>query len=319
MRAGTDSIGVRDESITDQGITELRTVHRTEGTAVGKVDQFESVFRAASKAVFAYRPVAVRSILVVTDLGEHEAAALGNELEDFLRVLRSDEEPRWRVLHGGEFATVPELLALVEAERPDLICTYRHLHSQSWKWPYTLGEYVVVLTQVTKTPVVVLPHPNARRASEHALEHTATVMAMTDHLTGDDHLVNWAVRFTQPGGTLFLTHVEDESVFTRYMDAISKIPTIETEPAREEILNRLMREPQDYIRSCRETLEEAGLPLTVESLVTVGRHLREYKRLVEQHTVDLLVFNTKDADQLAMHGLAYPLAIELRQIPLLML
>jgi len=29
--------------------------------------------------------------------------------------------------------------------------------------------------------------------------------------------------------------------------------------------------------------------------------------------------NTKDEDQLAMHGLAYPLAVELRQIPLLML
>ena len=29
--------------------------------------------------------------------------------------------------------------------------------------------------------------------------------------------------------------------------------------------------------------------------------------------------NTKDEDQLAMHGLAYSLAIELRAIPLLML
>jgi hypothetical protein len=41
--------------------------------------------------------------------------------------------------------------------------------------------------------------------------------------------------------------------------------------------------------------------------------------LITQHHIDLLVFNTKDDDQLAMHGLAYPLAIELRQIPLLML
>jgi len=29
--------------------------------------------------------------------------------------------------------------------------------------------------------------------------------------------------------------------------------------------------------------------------------------------------NTKDEDQLAMHGLAYPLAIEVRSIPLLLL
>ncbi len=29
--------------------------------------------------------------------------------------------------------------------------------------------------------------------------------------------------------------------------------------------------------------------------------------------------HTKDEDQMAMHGMAYPLAIELRQIPLLLL
>jgi hypothetical protein len=35
--------------------------------------------------------------------------------------------------------------------------------------------------------------------------------------------------------------------------------------------------------------------------------------------VDLLVMNTKDEDHSAMHGLAYPLAVELRGTPLLML
>ena len=51
----------------------------------------------------------------------------------------------------------------------------------------------------------------------------------------------------------------------------------------------------------------------------MGRHLAEYRRLVEAHEVDLLVMHTKDEDQMAMHGMAYPLAIELRQIPLLLL
>jgi ribosome biogenesis SPOUT family RNA methylase Rps3 len=57
----------------------------------------------------------------------------------------------------------------------------------------------------------------------------------------------------------------------------------------------------------------------VEHLVVFGHHLSEYKRLIEQHGVDLLVLNTKDEDQLAMRGIAYALAVELRQIPLLML
>jgi hypothetical protein len=40
---------------------------------------------------------------------------------------------------------------------------------------------------------------------------------------------------------------------------------------------------------------------------------------VDEHHVDLLVLNTKDEDQLAIHGLAYPLAVELRNTPLLLL
>ena len=59
--------------------------------------------------------------------------------------------------------------------------------------------------------------------------------------------------------------------------------------------------------------------MKVEHLVVFGSHLSEYKRLIEEHEVDLLVLNTKDEDQLAMHGMAYALAVELRQIPLLML
>ncbi len=104
-------------------------MRRTEGTAVGKLDQFESVFRAAAKAIFEYTPVQVNSVLVVTDLGKSEARALGNQIEGFLGVL-GGSDVAWRLVAGDEFATVPDLLGLVESERPDLICTYRHLHSQ---------------------------------------------------------------------------------------------------------------------------------------------------------------------------------------------
>ena len=63
----------------------------------------------------------------------------------------------------------------------------------------------------------------------------------------------------------------------------------------------------------------AGLEITVEELISMGHHLKTYIDIVKEHQVDLLVLNTKDEDQLAMHGLAYPLAVDLRQIPLLML
>jgi nucleotide-binding universal stress UspA family protein len=144
-------------------------------------------------------------------------------------------------------------------------------------------------------------------------------MAIADHLTGDNRLVNYAVRFTENGGTLWLTHVEDEATFGRYMEVISKIPTIDTDEAREAIRAQLLKEPQDYIDTCVEVLRAADAHVTVEHLVVFGHRLAEYRRLIEQHEVDLLVLNTKDEDQLAMHGIAYSLAVGLRQIPLLML
>ncbi len=281
-----------------------------------KLDQFESVFRAASKALFEYERITISSVLVVTDQEEDAAAQTGEQVVKFLGVL---DDADFRVVGGSEFSDVPELLGLVEDHRPDLICTYRHLHSESWKWPYTLGEYVDVLTQVTTTPVLVLPHPDSMRASDHAMQRTGVVMAMTDHLTGDARLVNYAVRLTESLGKLFLTHIEDEATFERYVDTISRIPSIETEDARKEILRRLLKEPEDYMRSCRTVLEKEGLALQLTSIVRLGKHIRQYHSLINEHQVDLLVFNTKDQDQLAMHGLGYPLAIELRQIPLLML
>jgi hypothetical protein len=166
---------------------------------------------------------------------------------------------------------------------------------------------------------MLLPHPEAERSAKHAMENTDRVMAIADHLTGDHRLVNYAVRFTENGGTLWLTHVEDEATFGLYMEVISKIPTIDTDDAREAVREQLLKEPHDYIDGCVEVLRKAGTRLRVEHLVVFGHHLSEYKRLIEQHEVDLLVLNTKNEDQLAMHGIAYALAVELRQIPLLML
>lgn len=286
-----------------------------QGVASTKVDQFESVFRAASKIQFEYDEVDVESVLIISDGDEAAAAAFGDRVKSYLSVLDRGENVRWRVAHGAEFASIPQLLGLVEEERPGLICTYRHLHSDSWQWPYTLGEFVDVLTQVTTTPVLVMPHPE--QESERVVVDTGVVIAMTDHLVGDHHLVNWAARFTE--GKLVLAHVEDDGVLKRMIETIGKIPTIDTEDARASIRDRLERDATDYMTSCAEALGHAGVPVTVEAVVAWGHHLKEYQRLVSEHEADLLVMNTKDDDQLAMHGLAYPLAIEVRSIPLLLL
>jgi len=283
------------------------------------IDQFESLFKAAAKDVLRYRRVEFAHVMIVTDLDQSAADAFAEKVRGFLAVLRHDDKPRWTTITGDAFTTVRELLDLETKHDPDLIVTYRHLHSEAWHWPYSLGEHLDVLTQHTETPVLVVPHPDNDGAEERALKNTDRVMAITDHLSGDDRLVNVAARFTQADGTLWLTHVEDSLSFQRHLDAIERIPEIETEIAREKLKAQLLKEPLDYIASCKEALKNQGLTIKIEKEVQFGRRLEEYERLVTEHKLDLLVFNTKDEDQLAMHGMAYPLAVQLRQIPLLML
>ncbi len=282
-----------------------------------KVDQFESVFRSASKAVFHLQPLQLKKILLVTDLDDYGAKSFESLVRSFLSVLPSDAE--WVVVHGKDFTTIKDLLEVVESHRADLIVTYRHLHSQGWRWALSLGEHLDVLTQATSSPVLVLPHPGAERQAEHALIDTNSVMVMTDHLTGDDRLVSFGAYFTEPKGTLILSHVEDEATVLRYVDVISKIPSIDTEKAEAELRKRLLKEPYDYIQSCRKGLQKDRPSLSIEPLVRFGHHLKEYDKMIQKHELDLLVMNTKHEDQLAMNGLVYPLAVELRQIPLLML
>ena len=82
---------------------------------------------------------------------------------------------------------------------------------------------------------------------------------------------------------------------------------------------QLLKEPRDYVESCRKEIEAQGVPVKIEAIVAMGDRVEEYRRLVEDHHVDLLVLNTLDGDHFAMHGQAYPLAVKLRSIPLLML
>ena len=282
-----------------------------------KLDAFESVFKSADKPVYSYGSVRIARVLVVTDLTDTEAAPLINQLRGFLSVL--DDDPDWRHLGGGDFASVGSLLEQVEREAPDLIVTYRHLHSNAWQWPHGLGEYLDVLTQSTHVPVLVLPHPDADRALPHAIDDTDCVMAITDHLTADARLVDYALRFTAPKGACWLTHVESRRQFDHFVAAVEKIPEIETDDVRELVEAQLLKEPRDYIESCRRGIEADGVPVRIEAIVMMGDRIWEYRRLVQEHRIDLLVLNTMDGDQLAMHGQAYPLAVELRGIPLLML
>ena len=282
-----------------------------------EIDQFESVFKSAEKMQFALEPVEFRSILLVTDLESDESASFQSLAKSFLAVL--GENCQWQLVTVKDESSVDGLLDRIARSSADLICTYRNLGISSVDYPYSLGAYVDVMTQATSVPVVILPHPTATVSDRGITTNTDSVMAITDHLTGEHHLVSCAARFTEPAGTLYLSHVEDDSTFDRHIQTIGRIPEIDTSLARAAIGEQLLKMPRDYIRSCRAVLEKQEVRFQIREIVTFGHQLNDHKRLLDQHKIDLLVMNTKDEDQLAMHGMAYPLSVELRETPLLLL
>ena len=223
------------------------------------------------------------------------------------------------MLERKDFDGSHGLLERVEERRPDLTITYRHLGSDSWRWPYGLGECLDVLTQVTPNPVLILPHPEKKGVADVLGATPKRVMAVSGHLGTDHKLVKHAIHFSSKNGKLTLSHVEDEFTFERYLEAIAKIPEIDTEVAKESILERLLKDARDYANSVRAVVDEHDLGIEVESVAKVGKHLSDYGDMVEAGQVDLLVMNAKDEDQMAMHGMAYPLAVELLDVPLLLL
>ena len=284
-----------------------------------KVDQFESVFRSATRERFQYERRIVRSVMIVTDRAGDEAQAFAAQVRNLTGSMAGAEEVTTVLIEGDRFQSPQDLLELMEAQRPDVVATHRCLHSQAWRWVFTLGAHVDVLTQATTTPVLLLPHPEHATGEEWSPGTTDRIMAITDHLDGEASLINAALSCLHPGGTLFLSHVEDDAVFERYIDVVSRIPEIDTELAREKLRALLLKEPADYIRSAGAAIAEAGVEARVQAVISMGHRVAEYRTLIEAHGIDLLVLNTKDEDHSAMHGLAYPLAVELRDLPLLLL
>ena len=286
---------------------------------MGSLDQFQSVFNAAAKEMFTPQPVAIGRVLIVHDLPEPLQDYFLYLAKGFLSALEQDAKMEWELFGGTNRFAVKAVLDAVEKSRPDLIVTYRHLHCDAADLPYGLGAHVDVLTQAASTPVLILPDPDRKNLSNHSLKNTDCVMAVTDHLAGDHRLVSYASEFTEPGGTLYLAHVEDAAVFDRYIRAISKIPDLDTDTAQEQLKARLLKDPHDYVESCRAGLAVQARGIRVEGRVKLGCQLSDYRELVDENEIDLLVMYTKDEDQMAMHGVAYPLAVELRETPLLML
>lgn len=287
---------------------------------LGRIDQFESVFKSADKPVFQLHEVEFGQILVITDHSREESSHIVERARAFLKRIdrpfgAEARVPEWGLLTKEDFSSVDDCRRRIDERHPDLVVAWRNLFDPVGASVYSLGVFVDELTQYLRPPVLLLPDPKLNVP----LAEIETVMVVTNRLTGEDRLVNKGVRFTPPDGRLVLSHLEDEAIFDRYMRVIERIPEINSEIAREAIRRQLLKEPSDYISSCIEVIQSAGLSFGVDSIVEFGHGAADFKRLVEANGVDLMIFFTKDESQIAMQGMAYSLAVEIRNIPLLML
>jgi nucleotide-binding universal stress UspA family protein len=280
------------------------------------LDQFESVFRSAIKPVYQHEITSISRAVIITDLEQETAQEFAGLVQ---QLLSPQQISTWELITGDQYSSTLDLLQLLERIDTDLICCYRNVHSRAWQHPHSLGSHLDVLIQKTSSPVLVLPHPQAGYAFDHAFEDIRQVLAMTDHMTNDDLLVSYAAEFTGSGGHLHLVHIEDDIIFARYMEAISKISTIDTKSAETALRYQLLKYPREYMDSCKSVLSSQYPGISVDSIVAYGHRLREYLVYVDDLKINLLVMRGKEEDQLAMHGLSYPLAIELRQIPILII
>lgn len=280
------------------------------------IDEFESMFKAAEREPFVFADIPVNSIALVTDGTPAQAEELKATIQGFLPRLESAEN--WRFITNEDYDTVSQLLECVDGQQTDLVVTYRHLQEEALIPQHSLGVYLDVLTQAATIPVLLLPGTASEPIS---LEKRTCVRAMvvTDHISGDNRLINYGVRMCSTAGTIWLCHVEDQTVFERYIRVIGRIPEIDTEQARTLIERQLTKDAADFIETCMTVLRENGPNVTYRSTVGFGHHLREYRSLIDNHEIDLLVANTKDEDQLAMHGITYSLSVEFTDVPMLLL
>lgn len=280
------------------------------------IDEFESIFKRADKTSFEYQQPSWNRISLITDTESSQSEAVQKELLSYLPGL--NETAQIQTFGKENYSNVVELLDQLRKKPSELIVTYRHLFEEQHIPQHSLGVYVDVLTQTLQTPVLLLPG-TAKNPESLAERSCEDVLVITDHISGEDRLVNFGISCTPEGGQLFLVHIEDDVVFEQYMHVIEQIPELDSSIAREQISQQLLKNAVDYQTSCEEIISNIRSNIQVHSVARRGHRLRDFQSLIDEHDIDLLVMNTKDDDQLAMHGMAYSLSVELTHLPLLLL
>ncbi|MEM7372024.1 MAG: hypothetical protein AAF587_25635 [Bacteroidota bacterium] len=279
---------------------------------------FESVFRRALRTRYEYEDISLQNILVITDLEEEEESSFLTLLKQYLKPKLVGDAFEFTVFGRKQFAPWSHLRARIDQINPDLIISYRMLWVEDITAPKSLGSYIDLLSQDTDFPLLVMPHPRLHDMKE-VLDKPGAILVASEHAYANHHQVNYSLNFVEDGAPLVLVHIEDEDTFEYYMDSIEKIPALDTEVARDSLHDQLLAGPLHYAESVEEYIRQNFPNIDIQTHITFGHLITAYQELLHSQLVDLLVTNTKDDTQLAMHSIGYSLAVEFRQTPVLLL
>lgn len=273
------------------------------------------MFKSADKPAMVHDDIVVKKVIVIGDETVGDIDAHLNTVRQYLDILNRDQ-PAWQALAVTTTSAISSLRDVIRGVAPDLIVAHRDLGETARRTERSLGVILDELLWDSPTPVFVLPDNESGRAYVPP-NAPHKVMVATDHLTGDNALVDYGARFTPDDGTLLIAQIEDDAIFERYMSEIERIPEIESSVARDRIRERLLETPRSYIASCIRELRDAGITIHIEEVVRFGHRVRDYERLVSDHNVELLCLHANWDDAPARLGMAYMIGTRCRRIPLL--
>ncbi len=281
-----------------------------------QIDKFESRFKSAYKKGYNYQNIEFSKITLITRKNLNHAKKIQEISSNLLPQYK--EQYEWSLLPEDSFSSVREVLEKIEEFKPDIIISERNIKVTEESLVYGLSPYVETITQVTQTPVLLLANQSTEQL-EASIQNCDKVLAETNRLTGDDRIINWAVAFARPNGSLHLNHIEDSKTFNRYAEVLEKIPEINSALAQTKLKEELLKLPSDFISSVEKVLKTEVPELTVEGFVVLGHSIKDYKKFIETHEIDLLIVNSKNEDHLAMEGIAYEIAVEFKSNTILFL
>ena len=276
-----------------------------------KLDHFASLFRAANKEQIVIPDVSIERILLVTDMDKEKSLQLWERWKGFFH-----ESVKMSLLDAPISQSLPSLIEAMQGADCDLVVTYRCLHSDAWQYPYAIGSYVEVLTQIMPFPVLLMPHPIQ---FTNVYTEPKRLLLFSAELTKEAELLGFATAFASSKDvSLLMAQMDDQATYDRIFDIISKIPQIDTDDAQHYIKERRSNEMNDWVLRCTEHLEAKEIGLQLSHIDILEPNMNKCASLIEEHHADLLIINTKDEEQLAIHGLAYPIMVQFRNIPLLL-